>query len=65
MDPLFSSAIQFQQDMQSFKIGASVLKKTMDVQKTTSEAILTLLDSAMVAPTGKSLGMGQNLDIVA
>lgn len=68
MDPLFTSALQLQQDVQAMKIGASVLKKTVDVQKTMSEAILTILDSAMssstvATPAGKAVGLGQSFDV--
>lgn len=66
MDPIISSALQQQQDIQAMEVSASVLKKTISVQKSVSDAILTILDSAMVeSPAGKTLGAGQNFDASA
>ena len=65
MDPIVSGAILQQQQQIAMQVQASVLQKTQDVQKQLGEAIVGLIQDAVVPMPGKALGSGTTFDIYA
>lgn len=65
MDSLISSAVQTSQAETALKVQMSVLKKSMDVQKNIGEMIVGLIDSAAMQTPGKSVGLGNKIDLFA
>ena len=68
MDPIISGMMQQQQAETALKVQMSVLKKSMDVQRSIGEMLVGLIETAapqaMQAPA-KTPGLGGNIDIFA
>ena len=65
MDPIITSAVQQQQQKIAMQVQMSVLQKTQEVQKQLGEAVVGLIQDAVVQTPGKSIGHGINFDAFA
>jgi hypothetical protein len=66
MDPIISGALQQQQAETAFKVQMSVLKKSMDVQRSVGELLVGLIEGvAPLQSTGKAIGLGEKFDVFA
>jgi hypothetical protein len=66
MDTMINNAFDLQQQQIAMQTQVSVMKTTLKTQKMVGEAIISLIDSAVIGSDsrqGKSLSSGKNLDI--
>ena len=66
MDPIISGIMQQQQAETAMKVQMSVLKKSMDVEKSVGEMLVGLIEtaSALQSPV-KTPGLGEKIDVFA
>ena len=65
MDPIITGAIQQQQQQIALQTQMSMLAKTQDVQKQLGEAIVGMIQDAVVQTPGKAIGGGMHFDAYA
>ena len=68
MDPIISGILNQQQAETAMKVQMSMLKKSMDVQRSVGEMLVGLIEtaapSAMQAPA-RTAGLGESIDLFA
>lgn len=66
MDPIITNALQQSQAETAFKVQMSVLKKSMDVERSVGEMLVGLIEGATsVHAPGKAIGLGDKIDVFA